>query len=51
MTHEKEMLERAREERERRLKELQAKLDAEELERLRKAHWLKCPKCGHDMEM
>jgi hypothetical protein len=47
---EKQMLEHTREERERHLKTLQEKLDAEELERLREAHLLKCPKCGHDMQ-
>ena len=51
MKQEKDKLLRTRDERERHLKALQAKLDAEELERLREAHWLKCPKCGHDMEV
>ena len=49
--HEKEMLERAAEERERRIQQALAKQKHEELDKLRAAHWLKCPKCGHDMEV
>src|SRR5829696_5819980 len=26
-----------------------AKKSTEEIEQLRKAHWMKCPKCGHDL--
>jgi hypothetical protein len=47
---EREIIEEQHREREKRLAEL---LKAEEDERtikLREAHWLKCPKCGHDMK-
>jgi hypothetical protein len=43
--HEEELLRQARRERKR-------KLDAAaavEREELRKLHWMKCPKCGHDL--
>jgi len=49
-THEKEMLEKAAQERERRIQQTVAKQKGEELDRLRAAHWMKCPKCGHDMK-
>ena len=44
------MLEQAARQRERRIQEEAAKHEQEELDRLRTAHWMKCPKCGHDME-
>jgi ribosomal protein L37AE/L43A len=42
----------AKQELERRKKwaqEQAAKKSTEEIEQLRKAHWMKCPKCGHDL--
>lgn len=42
----------ARQEIERRKKwaqEQRAKLATDEVERLRQTHWMKCPKCGHDL--
>jgi len=48
--YEKVMLEQAARQRERRMMEATSKHEQEELEKLRVAHWMKCPKCGHDME-
>ena len=48
--HEKEMLEQAFHKREKQIKEVTALHGQEELEKCRAAHWMKCPKCGHDME-
>lgn len=31
-------------------KELESRQRAEEAEKLRLAHYMKCPKCGHDLE-
>ena len=42
----------AKQELERRKKwaqEQAAKKSTEEMEQLKKAHWMKCPKCGHDL--
>ena len=47
--YEKEMLEKAGQEREQRIQQALAKQKGEELDKLRAAHWLKCPKCGHEM--
>ena len=48
--NEKVMLEQAARQRERRMQEAAAKHEQEGLDRLSAAHWMKCPKCGHDME-
>ncbi len=48
--HEREFLEKIRQERQKRLQEQLQRETQEELERLRQLHWMKCPKCGHDME-
>jgi hypothetical protein len=48
--NEKELLETARLARLKREKERAAKEKAEETKRLRELHFLKCPKCGHDMK-
>lgn len=48
---ERYLLDQAREERERRLEKLKKETEKAELERLRAAHWMKCPKCGHDMKV
>ena len=48
--HEKEMLEQAFRKREKQMKETTALRGQMELEKCRVAHWMKCPKCGHDME-
>lgn len=48
--HERELIEKARREREQRLKR-QAELEqARERERLKELHWMRCPKCGHEMK-
>lgn len=48
-SNEKELLVEAARKRTRLLELETAKRDQQELETLREAHWLKCPKCGHDM--
>lgn len=47
--NEKELLETARVAREKREAERAAKEQAAAREALKKAHFMKCPKCGHDM--
>jgi|SRR5881409_2586376 len=47
--HEQELLREARRDHERRMKELSARQTEGETRRLRELHYLKCPKCGHDM--
>ncbi len=49
--HEKEMLEDAARKRDKRMQEAAAQQGQEVLDKLRAEHWLKCPKCGHDMEV
>lgn len=48
--NEKELLDAARLAREKREQERAAKEKAEERERLKKLHYMKCPKCGHDLK-
>jgi hypothetical protein len=48
---ERDLLEQASKERERRLEEFKKESEKAELEKLRAAHWLKCPKCGQDMKV
>ncbi len=48
--HEKEMLQQAARQRDKQLKEATERRGREEFDKLRTAHWMKCPKCGHDME-
>lgn len=47
--NERELIAAARVAREKREKERAARERAEELKRLRELHFMKCPKCGHDM--
>jgi hypothetical protein len=47
--NEKVMLEHAAQARKKRIQEDTAKRAQEELDTLRAKHWMKCPKCGHDM--
>jgi uncharacterized protein len=47
--NETHLLEAAREARRKREQERQSSERAEERRRLRELHYLKCPKCGHDM--
>lgn len=48
--NEKQLLEAARLAREKREKERAAHEAAETRERLKEIHFMKCPKCGHDMK-
>jgi hypothetical protein len=49
--YEKELLENAARKRDKKRQEAAAKQGQKALDELRAAHWLKCPKCGHDMEV
>ena len=49
LKHETELLDQARREREEREKKRAANESAAALKELRERHWMKCPKCGHDM--
>jgi uncharacterized protein len=49
--NEKKLLEEARVAREKREKERVAKEAEETRQRLKDAHFMKCPKCGHDMKV
>ncbi|HET7291968.1 MAG TPA: zf-TFIIB domain-containing protein [Vicinamibacteria bacterium] len=48
--NERELLEAAKASREKREKERAAKERDEERRRLREQHYMKCPKCGHDLK-
>jgi RNA polymerase-binding transcription factor DksA len=48
--NERELLDAARAARVKREQERAAKERDEELKRLREAHYMKCPKCGHDLK-
>ena len=50
LRNEKELLETARVARLKREAERAAKLSADELKRLKDLHFMKCPKCGHDLK-
>lgn len=45
------LLQQARKQRELHVAKLRAQEQSKQLEQVREAHWLKCPKCGHDMEV
>jgi acetyl-CoA carboxylase beta subunit len=47
--NERDMIEAAREAREKRAKERLAAEKSAEAQRLKELHYMKCPKCGHDM--
>ena len=49
--NEEELLRQARREHEKRMQELAARQKDGEESRLRELHYLKCPKCGHDMSI
>lgn len=49
LKNEKELLEAARVAREKREAERATREQAEERARLRELHFMKCPKCGHDL--
>ena len=50
LKNEKELLEAARVAREKRESECAEREKAEERHRLKQLHWMKCPKCGHDLK-
>jgi len=47
---ERKLIEKMRKEREARVRAAELKESEAEREKLRKAHWLCCPKCGHPMK-
>ncbi len=47
--NEKELLEAAAKARQKREAERAARETAAQREQLKKAHWMKCPKCGHEL--
>ena len=49
LSNERELLEKARVEREKREKERAAKTAEADRKRLREQHFMRCPKCGHEM--
>jgi uncharacterized protein len=48
--HERKLLEDARKAREKREAERREKETAEHRRHLKEQHWMKCPKCGHDLK-
>jgi hypothetical protein len=50
LQNEKKLLEEARKAREKREAERRARETAEQLGKVKKLHWMKCPKCGHDLK-
>ena len=48
--NERELLEQTKKEHEKRLEAYKKEHEKTEREKLRLAHWLKCPKCGNDMK-
>ncbi len=48
--NEKVLIESARHNREHRIELLNKQGDQVTLDNLRQTHWMKCPKCGHDMQ-
>jgi len=50
LQNEKKLLEEARKAREKREAERRARETEEERGKLKKLHWMKCPKCGHDLK-
>lgn len=51
LRNEKQLLDSAREQREKREQERAARETEDQRRGLREAHWMKCPKCGHDMKI
>lgn len=47
--HERRLLLEAKKEREQRLDSYRREIEKAERNRLREAHWMKCPKCGNEM--
>jgi hypothetical protein len=51
LQHEQKLLTEARKAREKREAERKAQETAEQRRQLKELHWMKCPKCGHDMKI
>jgi acetyl-CoA carboxylase beta subunit len=49
--HERKLLEEARKAREKREAERREQETAEQRRQLKDLHWMKCPKCGHDLKV
>jgi hypothetical protein len=50
LQNEKKLLEDSRKAREKREAERRARETEEQRDKLRRLHWMKCPKCGHDLK-
>lgn len=50
LAKERKLLQEIKKKRDDRMKEVVQKEEAERREALKKAHWMHCPKCGHDMD-
>ena len=50
LQNEKKLLEEARKAREKREAERRARETEEQRAKLKQLHWMKCPKCGHDLK-
>ena len=50
LQNEKKLLEDVKKAREKREAERRAKETEEQRQKLKELHWMKCPKCGHDMK-
>jgi len=50
LQNEKKLLDEAKKAREKREAERKAQETAEQRRQLKDLHWMKCPKCGHDMK-
>ncbi len=50
LQNEKKLLEEARKAREKREAERRARETEEQRGKLKQLHWMKCPKCGHDLK-
>jgi hypothetical protein len=48
--NERKLLEDARKARDKREAERRARETKDERDKLKRAHWMKCPKCGHDLK-
>jgi hypothetical protein len=51
LQNEKKLLEEARKAREKRESERRAHETQEQQRKLKDQHWMKCPKCGHDLQV
>ena len=49
--NERQLLEQVRREQEQRLEAYREETEKQDRERLRQAHWMRCPKCGNEMKV